>query len=114
MCNPKWGQIKPSSELIIDARKEGQVRVVCDVTTRHGSDAPQERRYDVFPVVLPLEAGTRHRAQVDVTCLGEAANVTITARVTGADSRGPDVCPMKVDADHPYASEVIRAEAKNA
>ena len=116
MCNPFWSQIKPVSTLTITAKLEGLAHVDCQVTTSQGEDGPDDKQYQAgdFPISLPLKAGTLHRAQVNVTSLGEAAYVTIAAIVTGADSRGPDVCRLEVDANHPYAFEVIIAEARNA
>lgn len=116
MCNPFWSQIKPVSTLTIAAKMDGVAHVDCVVTSSRAGEDQRETRYQIhqFPITLRLDRGMLYRAQVNVTSLGEAGTVTVTAQVTGADQWGPDVCPLEVDANHPYAFEVIIAEARNA
>ncbi|HEX2091345.1 MAG TPA: hypothetical protein VHG28_03045 [Longimicrobiaceae bacterium] len=109
MCNPLWTLIRTPSLLTVEIEPEGSPGITGSVVTTTGGGAPQKRPVgpDDFPLDLPIDAGTTHVVTVRAVSLGEEASVTVTAGVSGSDSRGPDVCRLEVDDSHPVAIDTI-------
>jgi hypothetical protein len=111
MCNPVWTLILPPSTLTVDIEPSGKVGITGSVVSSVGGGPPRKQSVSSgdFPLMLPIEASTTYVVTVRAVSLGEEADLTVTAEVSGSTSRGPDVCRLEVDDSHPVAIDVIMA-----
>ncbi|MBV9774810.1 MAG: hypothetical protein JO040_12725 [Gemmatimonadetes bacterium] len=113
MCNPIGTYIRTPSALTVDVQPDAEAGIAGSVVTTHGGGAPHKRLLSLgdFPLTLQIDSGTTHVVTVRAASVGIEANVTVTAEVTGADMRGPDVCRLEVDDSHPVAMDTIMVGA---
>jgi hypothetical protein len=97
--------VRSGSTLNVDLQADDDAAIVATLmTVRDGGDPREDRlRPEDFPLRLDVSPGTMLIVDVQVASVGRAANVTMRSEVSGADSRGPDVCRLEVDRNHPVA-----------
>jgi hypothetical protein len=105
MCNPVWTHILGDSTLKIDVDPQDSTIVVARVVESPSGDT----RMCGFPISIPIRPRSGVMVTVTATSPGPDSTVTVTAQITGEDSRGPDVCRLRVNATHPIALETIMA-----
>jgi hypothetical protein len=111
-CNPIWTDLVVPCTLRMELDVQGDPGVsALLVTAPNAGGAAQSRQLgaDDFPLEEALKAGTTCVVMITVTSPGTPGLVTVTSQVSGGDSRGPDVCPLAVDADHPMAFSTTTA-----
>jgi len=107
MCNPTWTMVATPSTLTVRVDASGDAIMVASLIVNGGD--PEEISPDGIDV--QIHAGTLYIVDVQLTTAGRAATATVTAHVSGSDSRGPDTCRLAVDADNPVAADSITVVA---
>jgi hypothetical protein len=105
-CNPVWTAVQLPSTLRMALEIDGNPGISGLLVTAPNAGGPAHSRSlsaDDFPLSEPVQAGTSSVVMLTVSSTGEAGMVTVTSLVTGADARGPDVCPLAVDEANPFA-----------
>jgi hypothetical protein len=97
--------VRSGSTLTVDLQADADAAIVATLVTVRDGGNPREERLspDDFPLRRDVSPGTMLIVDVQVASVGRPANVTMRAEVSGADSRGPDVCRLEVDKNHPVA-----------
>ena len=112
-CNPMWG-VKTPSKLHIELSGPANAGVTgsMEISSPAGSLQMRPLSRSDFPLDIDIDRGTSCGVMVALDFAGEETSVTVTSRVTGTSSRGPDVCTLNVAEgnEHEETNVTVAAE----